>query len=313
MSSWRLSKNKHMPIDLLQKITEDEYIRENHPTFSILMTEPLLSPNIGEYVRILRSKGYWARVTTNGFLLEKKAKELVDSNVSQIQVSIDGPSDLHDSIRGTGFYDHAIKGMKKMRELSPDTEILVNCTVSNLNYDRLLEFTKVLAREDVYIDLLKIQFMNFVSEKMAEEQSKTSIKQNVQSISDVIGPSFVNSEVLDSQIKEVKKFVETSQTIGRVKIYPDIDKETMNRYWDDRGLPIPNHDKCDYPFVEAAIKTDGTVLFHMRCFGYEIGNICDNKMRKIYHGARAKVFRKEFMKYDMCFPACTRCCGTLFG
>ena len=49
----------------------------------------------------------------------------------------------------------------------------------------------------------------------------------------------------------------------------------------------------------------------MRCFNdYVLGNINNNSLSEIWK-MRNFIFRKEFEKNDLCFPACTRCCGIM--
>ena len=50
----------------------------------------------------------------------------------------------------------------------------------------------------------------------------------------------------------------------------------------------------------------------MRCFNnYILGNINTHSIEQIWDGEKAEHFRKEFEKNNLCFPACTRCCGIM--
>jgi len=81
--------------------------------------EPLLRKDIGELVRnakeITKAKVY---VVTNGLLLEKRAKLLLESGIDHISVSIDGIGLTNDEIRGiSGHYRKALRGIQKLAEL----------------------------------------------------------------------------------------------------------------------------------------------------------------------------------------------------
>jgi sulfatase maturation enzyme AslB (radical SAM superfamily) len=277
------------------------------------MTEPLLSPLIGEYIRLIRRNNHFVRLTTNGFLLPQKAEELVNADVNRVQISIDGPRDLHDSLRGNGFFDRAIDGIRKLRDLSSDLSIFINFTVSNLNFDKITEFLESLLQEKLHINKLKIQFLNFVSDCMLKRKNPTEIRQYLQTLSEDVDPEQVDAVVLNKEIEYARKLVFASPFIDEIAIVPDIDEELMKRFFSKKGLPIPGYSQCHYPFHEAAIKTNGDVYFHMRCFGYVIGNIQEESMREIYNSKRANEFRSLLYQYNLCFPVCTRCCGALRG
>ena len=66
------------------------------------MTEPLLSKNIHDLLRLTKFNGHISKLTTNGFLLEKKA-ESINEYIDYLQVSIDGPKQIHDSNRGNNY------------------------------------------------------------------------------------------------------------------------------------------------------------------------------------------------------------------
>ena len=69
------NKNQHLDINLLKKLLEDPYIKKRKMGFNILMTEPLLSPDLPEMIKLIKSYGHHVNLTTNGYLLPKKARK----------------------------------------------------------------------------------------------------------------------------------------------------------------------------------------------------------------------------------------------
>ncbi len=61
--------------------------------------EPLMSPCFDEIASTLHERGYRVGIVTNGTLLDRHA-ETVPYCLDKIYVSVDGPEQLHDSIRG---------------------------------------------------------------------------------------------------------------------------------------------------------------------------------------------------------------------
>src|SRR5437773_8058850 len=85
----------------------------SRPIISLFGGEPLLYPEILPLVREIKSSGLTCTVITNGGRLERYAKELVEAGIDSIAVSIDGPPDVHDRIRGQkGSFEAAAAGVR---------------------------------------------------------------------------------------------------------------------------------------------------------------------------------------------------------
>jgi len=100
----------------------------------ILGGEPLLRSDIGAIIKEANLLNYRTiLVVTNGLLLEEKARELLESGVTHITVSIDGIGDTHDAIRGVkGCFDKAIRGIKTVQKLKKEMNLNVAVTLITL-------------------------------------------------------------------------------------------------------------------------------------------------------------------------------------
>ncbi len=79
--------------------------------------EPLIHPGFFRILKRAKEKGLSIRLLTNGTLLEEHAEELgklLDERIDEVQVSLDGLEQAHDSIRGKGSYGKAIAGIKAL-------------------------------------------------------------------------------------------------------------------------------------------------------------------------------------------------------
>lgn len=114
--------------------------------------EPLLGlKSLGHlsdlFVRLCDSKEiqYTARITTNGYLLDDRAcAELLRCRVSHVQVTLDGPKDLHDKMRplvsGRGTFDRIIANLHRAAEqFTVDVRINVD-SESFLRTEELLAY-----------------------------------------------------------------------------------------------------------------------------------------------------------------------------
>jgi MoaA/NifB/PqqE/SkfB family radical SAM enzyme len=78
--------------------------------------EPMLRPQIPEFVELASSLGIKSTMTTNGTLVDKaKAKRLVEAGLRGVNISIDSPRrKMHEKIRGV---EGAFKATRKAVEL----------------------------------------------------------------------------------------------------------------------------------------------------------------------------------------------------
>ncbi len=118
--------------------------------------EPLLHKDLKELVSHSTSKDLAVSIDTNGILLSKSlASDLRKEGVSSIQVSIDGAKQVHDSIRGNGSFEKAIRGIRNSLEIGIYTTI--NFTVSRLNQKELpgvMELAKDLGVNSLSVERL---------------------------------------------------------------------------------------------------------------------------------------------------------------
>lgn len=304
------STKVHLDINLLKKLLEDPYIKEKKLGFNITMTEPLLTPNIHEMVKLIKNYGHHAHLTTNGFLLPQKAKALIDAGLDSIQVSLDGPKEIHNEIRGGGFYERAIEGLKIINENS-GIEVVINFTVSNLNYTYILDFLDGINKE-LKIDLVKFQLLDFVSEEMKTKQNNYDhLKCTTSTISEFVDPRKVDVKKLSEQLTAIKP--SNYENIKEIAIIPFITSEKeLGDYFSIEGWKVRSNDKCHLPWETFAFRTDGKLLVHMRCFNYVYGDFTKNTIKEIWvEGENVNWFRDELIKANYCFPFCTRCCGVM--
>lgn len=100
-------------------------------TFQWVITggEPLLRKDVGEIINYGRDLGLVINLTTNGLLLKQKIEEV--KNASYLVVSLDGPRQINDAVRGKECFDRALEGIKAARER--DIDVVINSTISKEN------------------------------------------------------------------------------------------------------------------------------------------------------------------------------------
>lgn len=131
------------------KNIEDTIIKEIIDSKVMLVNisggEPLLNPRIFDIAKRLYKKNIYLALSTNGYFYSKYRKEIVDSGIKFVQVSLDGKKELHEKFRGIkGSYDKAIEALKMAKEDGLRTQM--NVTITSRNIDNL-EWNYNMAKE----------------------------------------------------------------------------------------------------------------------------------------------------------------------
>ena len=89
---------------------------------------------------------YKTSIITNGLLLKEKYKELIDSGLNQIIISLDGSKeDIHEKTRRVnGIYKKVITSIAEIKEYNTEIIIRVNTIANKDNIDDLLELYELL-------------------------------------------------------------------------------------------------------------------------------------------------------------------------
>ena len=118
----------------------------------------------------------YCKITTNGVLLPKFAKQLIEADIQLINVSIDGPPKIHDLIRGVpGTFDKAYTGIKQIGTFKKEynisnPDIIIVFTISNYNYEHLVDTITVFDGLD--IDGFHFGALSFKTKKMVERHNR---------------------------------------------------------------------------------------------------------------------------------------------
>lgn len=110
------------------------YDLEFSPSLNVTGGEPLLRKDLFDILGKMRAEGFAIYILTNGTMIDtEKAGTLARLGVKGIQVSIEGPEETHDSIRGNGSFAAACRGVENL--LGAGLKVTLNTTLSELNAD----------------------------------------------------------------------------------------------------------------------------------------------------------------------------------
>jgi len=107
--------------------------------------EPMLRNDLPKLINVTKSHDVFTHIVTNGTYLKKKIKNI--KQIDSLSVSIDGPKEIHDKLRGPGVFDNAIEGLHIAKKSGIFTHIMSTITkdsVANGGYGikQLLELSR---------------------------------------------------------------------------------------------------------------------------------------------------------------------------
>src|SRR5215471_14285355 len=124
----------NMPIELIKRILDQT--AEHFPTAKIgyAFTEPLVYPHLIESLTYASGKNLYTAVTTNGLTLKPKAQSLIDAQLNELNISLDGPPEIHNQIRGNDkSYEKALAGIEELAKHSSRPIISIYCVITKWN------------------------------------------------------------------------------------------------------------------------------------------------------------------------------------
>ncbi len=170
-------KNKPQDIPNVQckQIIEDAF-RIGAPTVVFSGGEPLLRDDIFDLILFTKKKHMRVCITSNGSLInEKIAFALAEVGTDVVNISIEGPQEVNDSLRGPGSFQKAISALCNLNKNK--IEATIASTVSQYNFRHLYTIAEIALQHKV--TTLKFQPFNalFMNDRTRESDFFISIQQ----------------------------------------------------------------------------------------------------------------------------------------
>ena len=297
----------NMPLELIKEIIDQTARFFPDAKLGFAFTEPIIYPHLIEALTYAKSKGVFTTLTTNGSKLPKLAKELCASGLSELYVSLDGPPEIHNTIRGNkNSFQWALDGIKEvLTGEGKHPKVYVQCAITQWGIGHLTELIELF--RDVPLGHIGFMHYTFVTENMAKVHNEVLNGLYPVQASNV--SQFDSSELdLDTLHEEITQIVNTKYPFP-ITFSPLItDKEKLKEYYLQPETKIGK--VCNNIFSSIMIKSDGEVIpAHSRCFKVEAGNIYKNNLREIWNSSTIGQFRKTVMQHGGLLPACSRCCS----
>jgi MoaA/NifB/PqqE/SkfB family radical SAM enzyme len=300
----RIDRKLHeIDISVFKRVIDE--VAAAKPFIAINSTEPLLYKPLAEAVAYCTARGLRTGVTTGGYSLPARAEELAEAGLTRLAISIDGPPDIHNHIRGRAdSFEHSYEGIERFmsacqaRGRTP--EIYLNCTITNMNYARLVDFYQ--AVEKLPATTINFTYMWFIDPVIAEEHNMLYGERfpvTASCYSEWVDPAQVDVDVLADQIDQIKGK-------PRVNVSPMLDRDRLYRYFHDRSSFVNPAGRCLASWFFLQILADGSVIVYTRCHNQPVGNINHQSVAEIWNGPAMQQWR-AFIRKAGKMPMCKRC------
>jgi radical SAM protein with 4Fe4S-binding SPASM domain len=307
-----------MSIEMLRRVLDSAAEFRPRPRIGLAFTEPLNHARILDFCNEISSRGFFSSMTSNGFMLPQRAEGLVKSGLDQITISVDGPPELHDTIRGRkGSFARLYEGIEKLNEAKARTGkstplVRISATVNDLNYRDLRNLLRALA--PLRPEHINIGHLSFITPEMADAHNAIySGDLHVgRSCVGEMDLAVIDPAELAVEIASAREFAAQQDPPLYVTFHPDLrTAEELEQYY-HRPEEYVGGRRCTDPFKMMMVNTDGTVIpAHSRCYNYPVGNIKETSLTQIWNNARYVAFRQMLHQAGGTLPACTRCCGVI--
>jgi MoaA/NifB/PqqE/SkfB family radical SAM enzyme len=193
--------------------------------------EPLIREDIGEIIRYIKNRSLVCKLNTNGVLVKKRLDDLKRLDV--LQISIDGPPDIHDPLRGNGASFHAGQAVQWAQSAGIKLQVITCLTKNNVTYlDRVLDYGLELG--------VGFCFQVLSDKEMTAEEKASCVPDKNELV-----------DSLDYLIQLIRTKDKKSRAIGS--------KLVELKYYRDM---ITNHRSgCDCSLVTATMLPDGHLIF----------------------------------------------------
>jgi MoaA/NifB/PqqE/SkfB family radical SAM enzyme len=261
--------------------------------------EPLLNPELALLCSMLKAENIHLTLLTTGLLLGKCAAQVADS-FDDVIVSLDGPEEVHDSIRRVKSAFALVRaGIAAVRQLRPGISITARTTVQKQNLVYLRD--TVQAAKQLGLNAISFLAADLTSQAFNRPQPWTPNRQND------VALSVEELTALEAELEFLIDENASDIADGFIAESPAKLRRIARHFRAQLGLESAESPLCNAPWISAVVETDGTVR---PCFFHRsIGNLSDRSLYEIINGDQALAFRSVL---DISTnPTCNRCVCSL--
>ena len=313
---------KWAPISFFQEKTSVEKFKSVidevkgwKPNLYLWGGEPFMYKEILELISYAKQQKLTVQINTNGLYLKKLAEQVVASGLDDLIISIDGPQEVHDQVRGLpGTFKLVEQGIKAIHEekkkQGKKTPIVrVRGTISPYNFEYVYSLVEIAERFGA--DALSFNWTWFTTDQVGKSYQKMMKK--LFDIDATTWIPYVDDVILDPDKRtkfegikrELVRFQNNTSKLP-ISMSPHVTPEKVDDYYEKITDTFGN-DSCTSVWVKSYLLPNGDVTPCPDFPDYICGNIHEQSFMDIWNGEKYKQWRIELKKRKL-FPICYRCC-----
>lgn len=289
------------------KILVDEIARHKIRFILVRGGETFLYPGLMDLIEYINSKGIFISIDTNGTVMDKYAEDLVRLGNMHITFSLDGPEEIHDSVRGIkGSFNKTKETIELLNDIEKRTGRKISksiCfTISKYSYKGLGAMPDV-ARSMGITSINKLPYYYHSSEvgNVYAEELRTNFNCNAFSWKGFHQEdSGIDFDELTEQLKKYKAYL---NGIEDFPFMPMTDADYKN-WFSDSFTPVGlQHCKNVEKLID--IQPDGQANFCIDYPDYSFGNVKNSTIQELWDSPAAWKFRNYLRERPL--AVCYRC------
>ncbi|MBN2386206.1 MAG: radical SAM protein [Anaerolineales bacterium] len=284
----------------------DELADHDIPSLLLRGGEVFLFPQIVELLEYIHARGIFISIDTNGTMLARYAEDIVRIGRMHLTISVDGPEQVHDAVRGVpGTFQRLKAGVARIAELEArgDDQISrsICFTISQYNY-RYLGVMPEVART-LGLGAIAIVPYYYFPEKVGRQYEAELGGLGCQAYS-WAGFHHEDSGVDFEEFQQ--QYRQYLATLGEIYSYPymPLDEDQYRDWFADAWTPV-GYPHCLNVEKLIDIQPDGAANFCVDFVDYSFGNIKDATIETLWNGERAERFRRY--RRERPLAVCHRC------
>lgn len=296
---WRANRNgTSLPVETVEKLVED--FRALSVRWVVLSGgEALMHPNLWALCAALRRLPVRITLLSSGLLLGRHAEEIAHW-CDEVIVSLDGPAETHDRIRGVeGAFAALSEGVAALRRAKHGYPVSARSVIQRGNFRELA--ATIAAAKVVGLDHISFLAADTASTAFNRPDAWDAGRAGE------VGLTAAESEELAALIETLIESHRKDIASRFIQESPDKLRRIAAHFLAANNLAAPPPVSCNAPWVSTVIEADGAVK---PCFFHPpIGHIGDGSLAAILNSSRARAFRATLdMERD---PICRNCVCTL--
>ena len=264
-----VKNSKELPFSAVKNMIDDAK-QLGFEEISMTGCEPLLRKDIFKIIKYANEKNIRTSLCTNGTLIIKNvAKKLALAGLSNASISLEGPKEVHDKIRGKGSFDKVIRAIKFLKE--ERIAINIATVIIKQNYLYITDVVNIAHK----MGIKSIRFQPFSNVFLFDKTTKNKF--------------VLDSEEIEKMKKEIEKVFRLCRKYN-IEINPYNYLKSIENYF--LGKKFKPEKGCSSPSNSCAIDLNGNLYPCWAMTDIIIGNIMQSRFIKLWDSKKYQKIRQ---------------------